>query len=329
MSVGFALPPLSLLRLGLRYRMRQNGRLPAYKGGVLRGGFGYAFHQATCAQACWGRAAHCEQPVVCPYRHVFETPRPAGIERLHDLQDVPRPFVIDLPPDQRTALRAGDELGFGVTLIGQGIHYFPYFVFGFTRLGELGLGQDRAVAEVEAVLALEPWSDQGTVVYADGAIQAGHFAMQPIAPERIAERAAALPADLRLRLTTPLRLKARGDFLRSFDLPALIRAICWRISALCLFHEGSEWQSDYRPLVELAQTVRVSEVQITWEEWERRSVHRAEAQRMNLGGIVGSVVLHDLPQELRTLLLIGSLIHVGKACVFGHGAYHLEGLESA
>lgn len=44
MSFELELPPLSLSRLGLRYRMRQSGRLPAYKGGMLRGGFSYAFH---------------------------------------------------------------------------------------------------------------------------------------------------------------------------------------------------------------------------------------------------------------------------------------------
>jgi hypothetical protein len=44
---------------------------------------------------------------------------------------------------------------------------------------------------------------------------------------------------------------------------------------------------------------------------------------MQLGGLLGSVVLRDVPPALRTLLLIGSVIHVGKACVFGHGGYTL------
>jgi hypothetical protein len=34
-------------------------------------------------------------------------------------------------------------------------------------------------------------------------------------------------------------------------------------------------------------------------------------------------VLRDVPPALRTLLLVGSVIHVGKACVFGHGGYTL------
>jgi hypothetical protein len=42
---------------------------------------------------------------------------------------------------------------------------------------------------------------------------------------------------------------------------------------------------------------------------------------MQLGGLLGSVVLRDVSPAVRALLLIGSVIHVGKACVFGHGGY--------
>jgi hypothetical protein len=44
---------------------------------------------------------------------------------------------------------------------------------------------------------------------------------------------------------------------------------------------------------------------------------------MKLGGIVGSARLRGVPPDVRSVLLAGSLLHVGKACVFGHGAYRL------
>jgi hypothetical protein len=43
-----------------------------------------------------------------------------------------------------------------------------------------------------------------------------------------------------------------------------------------------------------------------------------------LGGLLGSAVLHNVSPDLRTVLLAGSLVHVGKACVFGHGGYALQ-----
>lgn len=324
MSEPFALPNLPLLRARLTYRMLDDAALPAYKGGMLRGGFGYAFQRATCPAPCWGQAERCDQPVICPYRWVFETPRPAGVERLHDLQDVPRPFVIDLPNDRRTQLEAGDSLEFGLTLIGRGLDYLPFFLFGFARLGELGLGVKRARANVERVIALEGWGHSGPTLYADGAYQGAAGPLPGLSMAEVQARAASLPADLRLTLRTPLRVKAKGAFIERVDVAALARAACWRLGALALFHGDGPWEQDYRALLAAAAAVRVEAAELRWEEWERQSDHGGTARRMQLGGLVGRAVLRDVTAEVRAALLAGSLVHVGKSCVFGHGDYRLD-----
>jgi hypothetical protein len=45
---------------------------------------------------------------------------------------------------------------------------------------------------------------------------------------------------------------------------------------------------------------------------------------MTLGGLLGSAVLRGVSLDLRAVLLAGSLVHVGKACVFGHGGYTVD-----
>jgi hypothetical protein len=45
---------------------------------------------------------------------------------------------------------------------------------------------------------------------------------------------------------------------------------------------------------------------------------------MTLGGFVGSVTYEAIPPAVRAVLLAGSLVHIGKAVVFGHGAYKLD-----
>jgi hypothetical protein len=40
---------------------------------------------------------------------------------------------------------------------------------------------------------------------------------------------------------------------------------------------------------------------------------------MTLGGIIGGTTLRGAPPEVYAALRAGSLVHVGKACVFGHG----------
>ena len=65
----FQLPAqLPLLRVRLSLRLLADARLPAYKGGMFRGGFGYAFQRATCPQPCWGKANACAMDLICPYR---------------------------------------------------------------------------------------------------------------------------------------------------------------------------------------------------------------------------------------------------------------------
>lgn len=45
---------LPLLRCRVTMRLLEDAALPAFKGALLRGGFGYAFQRAACPQTCWG-----------------------------------------------------------------------------------------------------------------------------------------------------------------------------------------------------------------------------------------------------------------------------------
>ena len=313
-----AFPPLSVLRARVTYRLLQATTLPAYKGALLRGGFGYAFQRASCPQRCWGRAERCDAAMLCPYRRVFETPHPAGVPHLHDLQDVPRPFVIEPPLDHKRHYAAGDALEFGLILIGRGIDFLPYFLVGFKGSGEAGLGRARAPARLERVEALEPFQPIGTPISQDGRV----FASSDLPLLNLAElpsRAEALPADLRVELRTPLRVKARGAFIEHLDLAAIVQAACWRVGALAAFHGPGLWQADYRPLVEAARAVRVERAEVRWVDWERTSTRGGGQRQMKLGGLVGSAALRAVPAHVRAALLAASVLHVGKACVVGHG----------
>jgi hypothetical protein len=335
-------------------RLLEDTALPASKGAMLRGGFGYAFQRSACPQPCWGASDRCAVGALCPYRWVFETPHPPGVSHLHDLQDVPRPFVIEPPLDGRTHYTAGDALEFSLVLIGRGIDHLPYFLFAFEQLGRMGLGRQHARARLERVEALRPWQPIGVAIYQDGRVlsaqnreprtenhaveytttgkeqTSAHARSSDGLPlydaAAVAARAAALPADLRLTLRTPLRVKARGAFIETIDLGAIVQAACWRLNALSTFHGGGPWEVDHRALVAQARQVMIEGAQARWVDWERTSTRAPGPRTMKLGGIVGGAVLRGVPPEVRAILLMGSLVHVGKACVFGHGGYELEGV---
>jgi hypothetical protein len=317
---------LPLLRARVTMRVLEDAALPASKGAMLRGGFGYAFQRSACPQPCWGASERCVVGALCPYRWVFETPHPPGVSHLHDLQDVPRPFVIEPPLDGRTHYAAGSALEFGLVLIGRGIDHLPYFLFAFEQLGRMGLGRHHARARLERVETLWPWQPTGSVIYQDGRVLSESAGLPLIDASQIAVRAATLPPDVRLTLRTPLRVKTRGAFVETIDVGAIVQAASWRLNALATFHGGGPWEVDHRALVEQARQITVEDAQARWVDWERTSTRGPAPRNMKLGGIVGGAMLLGAPLEVRAVLLAGSLVHVGKACVFGHGGYRLEAL---
>lgn len=197
----------------------------------------------------------------------------------------------------------------------------PYFLFGFEQFGRAGLGRDQAPARLERVEALYPFQPVGQPIYSDGRVLTAAQLPTLALPELLAH-AAKLPADLQLRLTTPLRVKTKGAFIETIDLPALIQAIGWRLNALATFHGDGPWDCNYRPLIEAARAVAIEQAMVRWEDWERTSTRGGERRTLKMGGIVGSTRLRNVPLELRALLLAGSLLHVGKGCVFGLGGMH-------
>lgn len=323
----YALPEgLPVLRARVTMRLLAETQLPKFKGALLRGGFGHAFQRASCPRICWKRSHECTISAMCPYRWVFETPHPPDVAHLHDLRDVPRPFVIEPPIDGRTAYAAGDTLEFGLVLIGRGNDFLPFFLFAFEQLGHMGIGKQSTPARLERVEALHAWRPTGQVVYQDGQVLSDADGVSFLDGFVVAERAKTLSEDVYVSMVTPLRIKSKGDWMRTLDPVALIRTICWRINALSIFHGAGPWDVDYRPLVEQAQAIAVEQEQVHWVDWGRTSgrVRQGAKHHMVLGGIVGGAVLRGVSPELRMLLLAASLVHVGKATVFGHGAVRVE-----
>lgn len=305
-------------------RLLIDTQLPEHKGAMLRGGFGYAFQRISCPLRCWKLEHGCELAQLCPFRWIFATPRPPGIEQLHDLQDIPRPFVIMPPTDGRSNYAAGEALEFGLTLIGRAIDYLPFFLQSFEELGKMGLGRMHTQARLERVEVLQPWQPTGVVVYQDGRVLNTAEALPVYDHARVIARAMQLPADLRLNLRTPLRLKARGDILRQLDLPALMQAICWRLHTLSIFHGDGPWELNHRALAAEASSIRIEQPQLRWLDLRRTSTRGPQPETMPQGGLLGSAMLRDVPPQLRAILLSGGLVHVGKACTFGHGAINVE-----
>jgi len=138
----------------------------------------------------------------------------------------------------------------------------------------------------------------------------------------VEEAARRLPQKrLALRFLTPTRLKYRGELVTEPAFHVLLRSCLRRVSWLYHFHCGERWDADYAGLVEAAEGIETTLMDTCWVDWGRYS--RRQRQDMNVGGFLGQVEYRGDLAPFLPVVLLGSLVHIGKLCSFGHGKYEV------
>lgn len=291
--------------------------LPAYKGSTLRGGLGHALKRKVCIEDDQRACSPCQMGNICPYGYIFETSPPDDSEVLKNLQDVPVPFLIEAD-DERREYAPGDRLTFDLVLVGRAINYAPYIVMAYQELGRLGLGTSRGKYVLQRVQSVHPWTGTRETIY-DG-VEMERSRTMRLSAESVEARAAALEADrLTLRFTTPTRLKYQGEYVEEPAFHVIVRNLLRRVSSLAYFHCGEQWETGFREIIAAAERVQTTSADLEWQDWWRYSSR--QERRINLGGFVGEVTYRGDVEPFLPLLALGELVHVGKATVFGHGAY--------
>lgn len=315
------LDKLSIAKYRLTLEAEDQLGLPRYKGSTLRGGFGAVFRRMTCAQREIKDCQECLLQATCPYAYIFETPLPEDTEVLSLQKNVPRPFVIEPPLDRKRLYEPGESLEFALILIGKAINYLPYFIVVFRELGRVGVGFRRGKCNLREVVVVQPLDGAGEVIYSGQDDIVGNRDLA-VGYQEIEEEARRLkPNRVTLHFLTPTRIKYEGKYVSHPEFHVVLRAILRRLSSLYYFHCGERWETDYRALIEAAKGVRFAEDRTEWVDWERYS--KRQRQKMNLGGFVGQASYQGELQLFLPLLVVGELVHVGKACVFGNGQYRI------
>lgn len=307
----------------LRLKAADEIRLPVYKGSTLRGGFGYALKEVSCAlkhQDC----GTCMLRDRCIYLYLFETPPPPDAEMMRLYPTAPHPFIIEPPGDSDRIIRQGEDFGFGLTIVGRALEYLPYFVYAFIRLGERGLGKKKGAFSLEDV----------SIVSRDGLLsiyQADSVSLKKpdvsSTSRMVEDRCRALNSTqcLSIEFKTPARIKSDGHLTDAPEFHHLIRALLRRLSAFSYFHCDKKLEVDFRGLIERARKVECVSSNLVWRDWERYSSR--QKQKMTLGGFVGEMKFAGDLFEFLPLLAWGEVLHVGKAASFGLGKYTLETLN--
>ncbi|MBU2578124.1 CRISPR system precrRNA processing endoribonuclease RAMP protein Cas6 [Patescibacteria group bacterium] len=308
--------------------------LPPYKGSTLRGGFGNAFKKIVCAL----KEKDCPDCILkeqCVYSYIFETPPPAGAKMMRKYPSVPHPFIIEPPMERRMGYKPGDDMAFGLTLIGKAIDYLPYFIYTFDELGNIGIGKGRGKYRLKTVFQKKTTPmplahcracrlEEDTQLYASETRKLSHFNPESLAvdiePRDDRDEQTTV---LTLNFLSPTRIYYSNHLTCDLEFHILIRQLLRRISMLSYFHCGidpSVW--DFKGCIEKGKNVAIKNRNLRWYGWERYSAR--QDQKIDMGGFVGEITYEGNLAPFMSLIKAGEILHVGKGTTFGLGKYQIQ-----
>lgn len=278
--------------------------LPEIKNSMFRGGFGHIFKSFNCANKLSPDCSKCLLRETCIYTYIF-----AGVSP----EQKPKPYVICADDTNKRFFKKGEIFSFELLLFGNAINYLPHFIFSFIELGKRGISKSRNKFSLSSVQDYD-----GTILFKNNKLLKS--AEKQII-SLLGERSSVPVKQLSLNFKTPLRLTYFGDLVVNPTFEMLIKAITRRLSSLCETYCGFSADIDYQYLIERAKTIRVLSNRLIWKDWSRYSSR--QHSKMKFGGLMGTIVFSGDMEIFLPYLKIGSLIHIGKNCVFGNGKYEI------
>ena len=121
---------------------------------------------------------------------------------------------------------------------------------------------------------------------------------------------------LKLTFETPLRIKKQNTFARDdIDLLDILRSIHRR---------NRDLQGKTHKYLKIEENYKVVSKNLRYQELTRKS--NKQKTTMNMGGLMGEMIITSVDKKVYNLLKLGEVIGVGKATVFGLGKIKLEEL---
>lgn len=123
-----SLPGFSVNQLRFVAEVAAPMRLPPHKGSSLRGGLFEALRSQFCLSpsACGGLHS-----TGCPVCFLLAPVDPSAARG----RDIPRPYVLRPPTDERTEYAPGDRFEFDLLTFGRALGHFPYALLGVQEMG--------------------------------------------------------------------------------------------------------------------------------------------------------------------------------------------------
>ena len=121
---------------------------------------------------------------------------------------------------------------------------------------------------------------------------------------------------LKLTFETPLRIKKNNAFARnSVELIDILRSV---------YKRNRDLQGKMHKPLTIDENYKVISKHLSYKELIRRS--NKQKTTMNMGGLMGEIIITSVDKKVYNLLKLAEVIGVGKATVFGLGKIKIEEL---
>jgi len=255
----------------------------------------------------------------CAYAYIFETPFPQNFEEKTKFRMVspPRPYILEPPFNSQVIFNPDDEFIFNLILIGRGIEYLPYFIFVFEELGKRGLGSRRGKYRLARVENME-----GETIYHSDKLEnkANQIDFQNILNQYHVAKTNN-HSRITIHFLTPTRIVIGDELCREVNFKMYIANLLRRISLLSVFHCSEKLFFDYLELLQDADMIKTTALNLRWFDWERYS--SKQKRMMKSGGFLGHISFSGELKKYLPFIKLGEYIHIGKQTSFGLGQYEI------
>ncbi|MBF0451770.1 MAG: CRISPR system precrRNA processing endoribonuclease RAMP protein Cas6 [Candidatus Magnetomorum sp.] len=297
--------------------------LPPYKGSTFRGGFGHALKHGVCAsphQSC----DQCMMAKQCLYVLLFEPKLlKNNLNDVRQMSTIPSPFVIEPPSTKKTHFTTSESFDFHLLLFGDNNKYLPYVIFAFDQMGKQGVG--KYVDSHRGQFKLQTVNHRNTLVYSDEKMISDSIDNIETLTLDAFVKSPPNTHTIKMILDTPLRFKIERKLSKELTFENLIRVMLRRISFLLATYGSGNPNLNYTDIIQRAKAVKMSQNNLQWYNWSRYSAR--QDRKMNMGGLIGSVIYEGNLDEFMPLIHFCSKVHMGKQTSFGLGKIRCEKLN--
>jgi len=227
-------------------------------------------------------------------------------------QDIPNPYLLDLPDTNKFEFEPSEELIFIILLLGEASEYTQAMINALKEK-EIGLG----AARYPFILKQVKHEIDQRIIWKDGS-----FYEEAVCSTFLPYRALPNVKRAILRTRTPLRIRRNGQLLTEIDFVTIIRNITNRLMSLTSRYGGWVDEIEVQRIQDLA-----SQVEIVHRDFELKDLTRYSnrlGEKVDFSGLMGSIEVQGDLTPFVPWLFAAQTLHLGRNTTFGMGKIEVE-----